>query len=351
MGVDEGWAPVGAHLVGGLFAPDAERAMRVAAGILGRHLYAVVDGETGERSQWVRWQLDRLTAVGGIELAGTHVNPNAQDEVYYENPSLAIGAGVERLPDRVLGYADAAEASYPIFCRLRDEGAIAPGVKFQVSVPTPYATVVAWVRDEDQVRFLPIYANAIASEVQAIAEIVGEDLLLQYDVAVEVGVLTGAMEAAGVLSQEDVVVASLVDVFKRSPAGVEQGIHLCYGDYMNRHFAVPRDLSLCVQLANAVADAISFAHMPVDRETGRAPAYFEPLKDLAPTRLALGVIDYDGDDERVDQLIEAAYVGSGGRDFAVATECGMARIDGRGPGRPSLERLLEMHARAATPIR
>jgi len=35
--------------------------------------------------------------------------------------------------------------------------------------------------------------------------------------------------------------------------------------------------------------------------------------------------------------------------FAVATECGMARIDERGPGAPSLERLLQLHARAAAP--
>jgi hypothetical protein len=37
--------------------------------------------------------------------------------------------------------------------------------------------------------------------------------------------------------------------------------------------------------------------------------------------------------------------------FAVATECGMARIDERGSGRPSLERLLEMHAHVAAPVR
>jgi hypothetical protein len=352
MGVDERRSPVGAHLVGGLYAPDAEQAMRLTAGILGEHLYALVDGETGERSQWITWQVQKLTAIEGI-APWKKREDNWKEETYDEReiPSLAIDEGLERLPDRALGYADAAESSYRIFRQLRDEGVIPPGVKFQVSVPTPYATVVAWVRDEDQERFLPIYTEAIAREVHAIKEIVGDDLLLQYDVAVEVGVLAGAMDAAGSLSQKDVVIASLVDTFNRSPDGIEQGIHLCYGDYQNRHFAVPEDLSLCVELANAVADKITFAHMPVDRDTGRSPGYFEPLKDLKPTRLALGVIDYEGDDDRVDQLIEAAYKGGGGREFAVATECGMARIDGRGPGRQSLERLLEMHARAATPIR
>lgn len=62
---------VGAHLVGGLKAPDAESAMRVAREILGEHLGAVTDGETGERDQWIGWQVAKLTSVPGIEIAGS----------------------------------------------------------------------------------------------------------------------------------------------------------------------------------------------------------------------------------------------------------------------------------------
>jgi hypothetical protein len=350
VGATETQTPVGAHLVGGLYAPDVEQALRTTAGILGRHLYAITDGETGDRSKWARWQLGTLTVVDGIGLAGGQKQLTDKED-YAEVPALAIGEGVERIPDRVLGYADAAESSYGVFCKLRDEGVISAGVKFQVSVPTPYAVAVGYTQRADQERFLPIYADAMEREVQAISESVGDDLLLQYDVAVEIGVLAGAFEAASGLGDQAVITETLVDAFDRSPDGVEQGIHLCYGDRKNRHFAVPEDLSLCVELANAVAGKIAFAHMPVDRDTGRSPGYFEPLQDLTDTRLALGVIDYDGDYDRVGQLIDAAYKGGGGRQFAVATECGMARIDARGPGHPSLERLLAMHARAATPIR
>ena len=38
----------------------------------------------------------------------------------------------------------------------------------------------------------------------------------------------------------------------RFPAGVERGLHLCYGDYKHRHFHAPEDLSVCVELANGV---------------------------------------------------------------------------------------------------
>jgi methionine synthase II (cobalamin-independent) len=343
---------MGAHLVGGLKAPDAETAMRTAAEILGTHLWAVTDGETGDRSQWIWWQIGKLTAQDGIEMAGTHGNEEAGNEDYREFPALAIDQSVTALPPRSLGYADAAEESYAIFSRLRDEGAVPEGVKFQVSIPTPYATVVAWVREEDQERFLPIYADAIAEEVRAIAEAIPrDDLLIQYDVAVEFGALTGAFASGGDLGEPEVVFQTLRDALSRTPDGVQRGIHLCYGDYKHRHFAVPQDLSLCVQMANAVGDKADFVHMPVDRETGRKPAYFEPLRDLSANRLALGVIDYEGDEERTRELAEAAAEGSGGMEFAVATECGMARIDERGPGSPSLERLLELHARVAAPIR
>lgn len=84
-----------------------------------------------------------------------------------------------------------------IFKRLCEEGVVPEGGKFQVSIPTPYATVVAWVREEDQQRFFPTYADAIASEVREIARVAGPDLLLQYDVAAEIGAIAGNLAAAG----------------------------------------------------------------------------------------------------------------------------------------------------------
>ncbi len=351
MSTQQTQTAVGAHLVGGLKAPDAESAMRTTAGILGRHIRALTDGETGDRSQWIWWQLGKLTAVDGIEMAGSHGNADADNEDYAEFPALAVDTSVRSLPARSLGYADDAEKSYVVFKRLRDDGVVPADVKFQVSIPTPYATVVAWVRQEDQERFLPIYADAIADEVRAIADAVGDDLVIQYDVAVEFGALTGNFDTAGNLGEPETVFGALHDAVARTPDGTERGIHLCYGDYKHRHFTVPEDLSLCVRVANAAGDKADFVHMPVDRDTGRSPSYFEPLRDLNARRLALGVIDYEGDPERTRELAEAASAGSGGMEFAVATECGMARIDERGPGGPSLEDLLELHAQTAAPVR
>ena len=63
-------------------------------------------------------------------------------------------------------------------------------------------------------------------------------------------------------------------------------------------------------------------------------------------RLSGEQFERDGDD-----LPGAAGAGSAGIECAVATERGMARIGERGPGGPSLERLLQQHAESAAPIR
>ena len=115
---------------------------------------------------------------------------------------------------------------------------------------------------------------------------------------------------------------------------------------------MPTDLGLIVRLANAVTAAapVHFVHMPVDRENGRTPSYFAPLRelDINGTELALGVIDYENDSARIDELVSAAA--SAGRPFSVATECGMARLGERGES-VTLDDLLRQHARFAEPIR
>jgi hypothetical protein len=345
---------VGAHLVGGLKAPDAESAMRTAARILGRHVRAIGDGETGDRGHWSFWQLGRLSDIPGIDVSGLTENPHVENEDYRAFPMLRIDPLVTSLPARALGYADDAETSYAAFRLLRDEGVVSPKVKFQVSLPTPYTTVVTWVGAGRQESFFPLYADAIAAEVRDISRVIDrDDLVIQFDVAVELGVLSGNFEAAGNLATKRDVIASLGHALDDVPAGIERGVHLCYGDYKHQHFVAPEDLSLCVEVANGVGGAADFVHMPVDRENGRDPAYHEPLRDLRPVprRVALGVIDYEGDPQRTAELVAAASAGSGGMTFEVATECGMARIDERGPGGPTLERLLELHAEVAAPVR
>jgi hypothetical protein len=341
----------GAHLVGGLAAPDAETAMTQAASVLGRHLARLTDGETGERAQWIWWQIDKLTALPGIRMGEPHVNPATGNPDYSVFPGLDVDEGI-RISTGALGYASAAISSYAIFERLRARRVIPAGVRFQVSLPTPYASVISWVNTGSQTRFFAAYKGELFAELAAIAAAIpAADLAVQWDVAVEVGVLEGVFHPDPGFETFDRIVAELVDAVRAVPESVQVGLHLCYGDYKHRHFVAPTDLSLLVNLADAVDERanLDFVHMPVDRENGLAPGYFAPLARLRPgPALALGVIDYENDSERIDRLVTAAS--AAGRPFAVATECGMARLGERGEP-VTLGDLLAQHARVADRIR
>jgi hypothetical protein len=65
------------------------------------------------------------------------------------------------IPARAVGYADVAVDSYREFVRLRDDGVVPEGVRFQVSVPTPFAVVVAWASGESQRRLWQPFKDAL----------------------------------------------------------------------------------------------------------------------------------------------------------------------------------------------
>jgi hypothetical protein len=342
----------GVHLVGGLAAPTATEAMTITASILGNHLERLTDGETGERSQWIWWQIDKLQKIPGIRRGEPQVNPETGNPDYSVFPGLVVDAGVS-IPQGALGYADAALASYAEFRRLRDEGVVPPGVRFQVSVPTPFAVVVAWASRASQLHLWQPFKDALFGEVRVICDgIPRDDLAIQWDVAVEIGALEGVFRPAPELASFERIVGELGDCVRAVPEPVQVGLHLCYGDYKHRHFVAPRNLSIPVRLANAVAEQarLNFVHMPVDRENGLDPAYFGDLADLrvGGAKLALGVIDYENDSARIDRLTEAAS--TVGIPFAVATECGMSRL-GERDEQVTLVDLLRQHARVAEPVR
>ena len=102
------------------------------------------DGETGERRLWVRYQQTMLENHPDMEVDPT--NPplpvrQSDGTVFRHINQMRLKPDVD--PDRVrfkLGYTQAALQSYAVFKRLRDEGAIPQGVRFQFALPSPLAT-------------------------------------------------------------------------------------------------------------------------------------------------------------------------------------------------------------------
>jgi hypothetical protein len=270
---------------------------------------------------------------------------------------IAEGVDPADLALAPLGYAEAATESWEVFRALRDEGVIAPGTRFQVSLPTPAAVVAAFVVPEDRERFEPVYRDALYGELDRIAAVVPHDsLAIQWDTAVEFGFIEHAgygtrAEGAYTPWWDDVwagVIERALDQAARVPADVEVGFHLCYGDVAEKHFVEPRDTANLARLAQAIVDGaerpIAWLHLPVPIERDD-DAYFAPLDGLrlpAGTELYLGLVHREDGVPGAARRIATALRHTG--RFGVATECGC----GRAPADQTVP-LIRIHADVTEP--
>ena len=341
----------GAHLVGSLTYPDAESAMTAAAGQLGALLRRIPDGEPGDRFHWIMFQPDVLARAEGIERVG--------DEPimigHLDGRPLRIAEGVDatgiRLPD--LGYARAATESYEVFRRLRAEGVIAPGTRFQVALPTPTAVIGAFFSGDDRQAIEPVYRDLVYRELDGVlAAVPHDDLAIQWDCAVEFAVIETHAYPGGSTPwwPGDVwqgLVDRAADAIDRVPLDVEVGVHLCYGDVGERHFVEPRDAANLTRFANELTDAtarpITWIHLPVPIERDD-DAYFAPLEQLAigDAELYLGLVHREDGVDGARRRIETAarHVEA----FGAATECGI----GRAP-QDATEDIFRTHVAVAAP--
>lgn len=308
---------------------------RLTTALPGR-LPAVPDGETGERWNYIGWQLQRFPPVarrnelGGIPL-----------------PDPALGLPAFTLADiGPTGYDEAALSSYAEFQRLRQQHIISSGVRFQIGLPSPYSVLAGHVKPELANAIEPLYEQRFEETIDRIlAKIPHADVVIQWDLCFEMtalefdqGRLTDLRHQAYFASPRGVQ-AGLVDriarLCERIPEDVKVAFHLCYGDLRHRHFIEPQDTSLLVDLANAllereaVAPRTEWIHLPVPKER-TDPDYFAPLArlkldapGLLPLRIFLGLVhanDEPGTKTRIEIAQECLPF-----PFGVATECGLGR--------------------------
>ena len=232
---------------------------------------------------------------------------------------LRIAEGVDatgiRLPD--LGYARAATESYEVFRRLRAEGVIAPGTRFQVALPTPTAVIGAFFSGDDRQAIEPVYRDLVYRELDGVlAAVPHDDLAIQWDCAVEFAVIETHAYPGGSTPwwPGDVwqgLVDRAADAIDRVPLDVEVGVHLCYGDVGERHFVEPRDAANLTRFANELVDAahrpVTWIHLPVPIERDD-DAYFAPLEELeiGDAELYLGLVHREDGVDGASRRIEAA---------------------------------------------
>ena len=317
------------HLVGSIGLDTVDDVFRTVGGLLGRYLRRVPDGEVGGRKLWISWQYPLLRA-------STFLRPDPSGAVRPTNrfPLLTLADGVQSKDVRFgeLGYAREARASYLDFAAARDRDELPAHVRFQVSLPTPFAVVSSVVVAEALPAVEAAYERAMIAEVGALCRhIPHRDLCIQWDLCNEMIVWDGQKTAA--VPHADEPREKLLGRMQRLCAGipddVEIGLHLCYGDFAGRHFVEPQDATKMVEFANALAKTIehqlAYIHMPVPVERSD-DAFHRPLRDLdlaAGTELFLGLVHAsDGVEGARARIATASRYAP---KFGIATECGMAR--------------------------
>lgn len=325
--------PQGALLVGSVNFDDAETTMRRAAEIMGPQLKRIPDGEPGRRFHWIMFQPDVLAQASGLERVGDEPVWLRDNDIRPLRLAPGTSAADVTLPR--LGYADAARESYAIFTRLRDEGVIAPGTRFQVSLPTATAVVGIVFVDDDRAALEPVYQRALNREIAEIVDAIPHnDLAVQIDCAVEFLIYeTHTLDGGRHPWWTGDVWQGLVDraalPLAQIPNDVETGVHLCYGDSGEKHFVEPRDTETLVRFGNDLAEAsarsFTWLHLPVPIERDD-DAYFAPLRQLKldpRTELYLGLVHREDGPEGATRRIETAlrHVDT----FGVSTECGIGR--------------------------
>jgi len=317
------------HFNGSVNLADTETVMREIASRVPAGVSRIPDGETGERSNWFTFQLKKFAATPGIASSAHPGMPGF--------PRFRVSGDV---PARELawpdpGYADIYGASYQVFTRLRAEGAVPGGIRFQAQFPTPMVFISAFAPGEDYDALLARSERAMFADLDnLVARIPHDDLAVQWDVAGEVIQLASAL---GAPVDQDRIPGLLARCLDRVPADVPAGLHLCYGDAGHQHTIEPQSLELQVVLINSVVAA---AHRPLSWVSFTVPqdrsdrGFFAPLRSLrtGAAERYFGLVPYHparqgaGTIQRQARLIETYLPRDVTSEWGISTECGMGRV-------------------------
>ena len=349
--------PSSVHFNGSVNLPDAETVMREISSRIPAGVRRMTDGETGERNYWILYQIQKFMRMPEFEARAVQRAYETEEDAP-EMPQLALaeGATAEAISWPNLGYADEYAKSFEVFERLQGDGTIPAGVRFQMQYPTPIASVAATIVPEDMPAVAASYEGALFADLETLlTRVPHERCAVQWDVAVEIGLLEGAY---GFAMPMDQVTPGLVRAVDRVPADIPVGLHLCYGDYGHEHFKQPESLQMQVDLVNAVVAAagrpLNWVSFTVPQARSDA-AYFAPLAGLQAgpeTELYFALVPYHPDDQpegTTAAQIEHIDAALGRREWGICTECGMGRAKAE-----DVPRLLDLHreilaAREAAP--
>ena len=181
--------PTAVHFNGGVNLADTETVMREIASRVPKGVTRIPDGETGDRQNWIWFQLDKFLQTPGLE-SDKPVDMAVESAEYVQMPKVRLTVDADEIEWPNLGYADVYQDSFATFDRLQSDGVIPAGVRFQVEYPTPLASINAWLVEADQDSVEPSYEKALFGDLNRLLDAVPHDrIVVQWDVAVEFGML------------------------------------------------------------------------------------------------------------------------------------------------------------------
>jgi hypothetical protein len=341
-------------LVGSLPADSTETALRTAGELFGDLVFALPDGETGPRTGWVSYERERLVRPNpGVETVRDTPSPTGLPRHAYETPVFRIRPGVRELHWDSWPRIDDAIASYQVFRRLRADGVVPAGLRFQVGLPFPSSAMNGFKADfaADYPVAERAFEDLMARELRRLMEAIPpEDLAVQWDVCYEVLDLEGvlAWTAPGAWERFTGPVTRLTRLI---PEGAVVGYHLCYGTFPEWPMFEARDMGLLVLMANYAAAnsgrTVDYLHLAGPRYLrSEDDRFFRPLAGLSPggARVYLGIVlPVDGiPGLKRRQATASRYL----KDFGVSMYCGF----GRQPGADGTETMRD-HRRSALAAR
>ena len=132
------------------------------AGIVKR----IPDGEVGERTQWIMWQANVLKCAKGLEPGSSReIAPGYNMNFCYQDFPWRQGHRCGVWP---AGLCQCRPRTYEDFKRLRAQGRILDGVRFQVSLPTSFAVVMQFIEPEFVGSVWPQYEARLNKEIEEI---------------------------------------------------------------------------------------------------------------------------------------------------------------------------------------
>jgi hypothetical protein len=165
----------GPHIVGSVALDTPGEVFETIGRVCGRFLKRIPDGEPGGRRLWISWQIPVLRANPSLAQVGEGQIPL----------KLADGAGAEQIHFGELGYAREARPSYEDFREAKRRRHIAPDVRFQVSLPTPWAVVMPFCRQPDAQQISRRMRRPLREVTRICSAIPHRDLSIQWDVCIE----------------------------------------------------------------------------------------------------------------------------------------------------------------------